>query len=119
MNLTYFHHKRIGNVGNKTTAQSTSDLSPKHKNFTENIRCGNNVCDNLGREEFHLTWFYTSFHAQFLADLRRPRQMPVTVTTRHSLRNRVVHPADFKMCPDLQQLQHDQTYNYDYSGVSL
>jgi len=31
MNLTYFHPERRGNVENKTTAQSISDLSLKHQ----------------------------------------------------------------------------------------
>jgi len=33
MNLTYFLPKMRGNVENKTTTQSTSDLSPKHQKF--------------------------------------------------------------------------------------
>jgi len=33
MNLTYFLPKMRGNVDNKTTTQSTSDLLPKHQKF--------------------------------------------------------------------------------------
>jgi len=33
MNLTHFHPKSMENLGKITTAQSTSDLSPKHQTF--------------------------------------------------------------------------------------